>query len=344
MKLGVHIGYWGLGLTSQDQLNIVQEAERLGYDSVWTAEAYGSDSATILGWLAGQTSTIRLGSGIFQMPGRSPAMTAMTAATIDQLSDGRMILGIGSSGPQVAEGWHGQRFAQQLQRTREYVAVVRMALARERVEFHGETLELPLPDGQGRALKLTIPPIQERIPVYLAAIGPKNTALAGEIADGWIPTLFSPEHVSELRPFLEEGAARSGRSLEGFDIAPTVNVFITDDLEGARNAMRPFVALYVGGMGSRKQNFYNNLVQRYGFAAEAKTIQDLYLEGKREEAMAAIPDKLIDTVSLCGPKDVVKERLAVYRDAGVGTLGITPIAFNAQDRLTQLRLLAELAA
>lgn len=344
MKLGVHIGYWGLGLTSQDQLKIVQEAERLGYDSVWTAEAYGSDSATILAWLAGQTSTIRLGSGIFQMPGRSPAMTAMTAATIDQLSDGRMILGIGSSGPQVAEGWHGQRFAHQLQRTREYVAVVRMALARERVEFHGETLELPLPDGQGRALKLTIPPIQERIPVYLAAIGPKNTALAGEIADGWIPTLFSPEHVSELRPFLEEGAARAGRSLDGFDIAPTVNVFITDDLEGARNAMRPFVALYVGGMGSRQKNFYNNLVQRYGFAEEAKTIQDLYLEGKREEAMAAIPDKLIDTVSLCGPKDVVKERLAVYRDAGVGTLGITPIAFTAEDRLTQLRLLAELAA
>ena len=199
MKLGVHIGYWGLGLTSQDQLNIVQEAERLGYDSVWTAEAYGSDTATVLAWLAGQTSTIRLGSGIFQMPGRSPAMTAMTAATIDQLSDGRMILGIGSSGPQVAEGWHGQRFAQQLQRTREYVAVVRMALARERVEFHGETLELPLPDGPGRALKLTIPPVQERIPIYLAAIGPKNTALAGEIADGWIPTLFSPEHVSELQ-------------------------------------------------------------------------------------------------------------------------------------------------
>jgi len=344
MKLGVHIGYWGLGLTSQDQLHIVQEAERLGYDSVWTAEAYGSDSATILGWLAGQTSTIRLGSGIFQMPGRSPAMTAMTAATIDQLSDGRMILGIGSSGPQVAEGWHGQRFAHQLQRTREYVAVVRMALARERVEFHGETLELPLPDGPGKALKLTIAPIQDHIPIYLAAIGPKNTALAGEIADGWIPTLFSPEHVSELRPLLEEGAARSGRSLEGFDIAPTVNVFITDDHEGARNAMRPFIALYVGGMGSRKQNFYNNLVQRYGFADQAKTIQDLYLEGKREEAMAAIPDELIDTVSLCGPKDVVSERLAVYRDAGVGTLGITPIAFNAQDRLTQLRLVAELAA
>jgi F420-dependent oxidoreductase-like protein len=344
MKLGVHIGYWGLGLSSQDQLDIVQEAERLGYDSVWAAEAYGSDAATVLAWLAGQTSTIRLGSGIFQMPGRSAAMTAMTAATIDQLSGGRMILGIGSSGPQVAEGWHGQRFAQQLQRTREYVAVVRKALARERLEFHGDTLELPLPDGPGKALKLTIGPVQEHIPVYLAAIGPKNTTLAGEIADGWIPTLFSPEHVSELRPLLQEGADRVGRSLDGFDIAPTVNVFITDDLPAARHAMRPFIALYVGGMGSRTQNFYNNLVCRYGFEEQAKVIQDLYLEGKREEAMAAIPDALIDTVSLCGPKDVVRERLSVYRDAGVGTLGITPIAFTKDDRLDQLRLVAELAA
>jgi F420-dependent oxidoreductase-like protein len=344
MKLGVHIGYWGLGLTSLDQLEIVQESEKLGYDSVWTAEAYGSDAATVLGWLAGQTSKIRLGSGIFQMPGRSAAMTAMTAATIDQLSGGRMVLGIGSSGPQVAEGWHGQRFARQLQRTREYVAVVRMALARERVEFHGQTLDLPLPDGPGKALKLTISPVQDRIPVYLAAIGPKNTALAGEIADGWIPTLFSPEHVSELRPLLQEGAERSGRTLEGFDIAPTVNVCVSDDLETARNLMRPFIALYVGGMGSREQNFYNNLVCRYGYEAEAKEIQDLYLEGKREEAMAAIPDGLIDSVSLCGPRETVRERLAVYRDAGVGTLGVTPVAFTKEERLAQLRHIAELAA
>ena len=193
-------------------------------------------------------------------------------------------------------------------------------------------------------LKLTIRPVQERIPIYLAAIGPKNTALAGEIADGWIPTLFSPEHVTDLRKLLEEGAQRSGKSLDGFDIAPTVSLCITDDLEGARNTMRPFIALYVGGMGSRKQNFYNQLVSRYGYEAEAKTIQDLYLEGKREEAMAAIPDSLIDTVSLCGPKDVVRERLAVYRDAGVGTLGVTPTAFDGAERLEQLRMLAELAA
>ncbi len=344
MKLGVHIGYWGLGLSSEDQLNIVQEAERLGYDSVWAAEAYGSDTATVLGWLAGQTTKIRLGSGIFQMPARSPAMTAMTAATIDQLSGGRMILGIGSSGPQVAEGWHGQRFARQLQRTREYVAVVRMALARERVQFSGETLELPLPDGPGKALKLTIGTVQERIPIYLAAIGPKNTTLAGEIADGWIPTLFSPEHVSEFRPLLQEGAQRSGRSLEAFDIAPTVNVLISDDRAAARDAMRPFIALYVGGMGSRKQNFYNNLVQRYGFEDAAREVQDLYLEGKRDEAMAALPDELIDQVSLCGPRDVVRDRLEVFRDAGVGTLGVTPVAFTAEERLEQLRLVADLAA
>jgi F420-dependent oxidoreductase-like protein len=345
MKLGVHIGYWGLGLTSADQLEIVQEAERLGYDSVWTAEAYGSDAATILGWLAGQTTKIKIGSAIFQMPARSPAMTAMTAATLDQLSGGRMLLGIGSSGPQVAEGWHGQRFARQIQRTREYVTVVRKVLNRERLEFHGETLELPLPDGPGKALKLTIAPVQDRIPIYLAAIGPKNTQLAGEVADGWIPIFFSPENVGDLRPLLEEGAARAGRSLDdGFDIAPTVNVSIDDDLQAARDRMRPFIALYVGGMGSRKQNFYNALAVRYGFEAAAKEIQDLYLDGKRDEAAAAVPDELVDTVTLCGPADHVRERLAVYRDAGVGTLGITPVAGSKDDRIEQLRLVAELAA
>src|SRR3954464_7227639 len=212
MKLGVHVGYWGLGLTSQDQIEIVQEAERLGYDSVWTPEAYGSDAATILGWIAAQTSMIKIGSAIFQMPGRSPAMAAMTAATLDQLSDGRMLLGLGSSGPQVSEGWHGVRFARQLQRTREYIEVVRKVLARERLEYHGETIELPLPDGPGRALKLTIAPVQDAIPIYLAAMGPKNTALAGEVADGWIPFLLSPEHLPQLRASLEGGAARAPRA------------------------------------------------------------------------------------------------------------------------------------
>jgi F420-dependent oxidoreductase-like protein len=344
MKLGVHIGYWGLGMGPEDQLQVVQEAERLGYDSIWSAEAYGSDAATVLSWLAAGTSKIKLGSAIFQIPGRSPAMTAMTAATIDQLSNGRMLLGIGASGPQVAEGWHGQRFAKQLQRTREYVAVVRMALARERVDYHGETLELPLPDGPGKALKLMISPVQERVPIYLAAIGPKNTQLAGEIADGWIPTLFSPEHVTDFRKLLEEGAARAGRALNGFDIAPTVNVYVSDDRDAAHDLMRGYLALYIGGMGSREQNFYNQLIQRYGFEAAAKEIQDLYLEGKKDEAAAAIPAELIDQVSLCGPRDVVRERIAAFREAGVGTLMTTPMAFNAQDRIEQLRLVAELAA
>jgi F420-dependent oxidoreductase-like protein len=345
LRLGVHIGYWGLGLTAPEQLRLVQEAERLGYDSVWTAEAYGSDAATILAWLAQATETIKLGSAIFQMPGRSAAMTAMTAATIDQLSGGRMLLGIGSSGPQVAEGWHGQRFARQLQRTREYVDVVRMALARERVEYHGDTLELPLPDGPGKALKLTIAPVQERIPIYVAAIGPKNTTLTAEIADGWIPTLFSPEHVGEFRPLLEEGFARAGggKGLEDFDIAPTVTVMVSDDRESARDAMRHYIALYVGGMGSRKQNFYNQLVQRYGYEAAAQEVQDLYLEGRKDEAAAALPGELIDTLTLCGPADVVRDRLAVFRDAGVGTLMISPMAWSFQDRLEQLRLVADLA-
>jgi F420-dependent oxidoreductase-like protein len=343
MKLGVHIGYWGLGLTREDQLSIVQEAERLGYDSVWTAEAYGSDAATILGWIAGLTSTIKIGSAIFQMPGRSPAMTAMTAATLDQLSDGRMLLGIGSSGPQVSEGWHGVRFGSQLGRTREYIEVVRKALARERLEFAGDHVTLPLPDGPGKALKLTIAPVQDRIPIYLAAIGPKNTALAGEIADGWIPTLVSPEHLPELRASLDEGAAKAGRSLDNFDIAPTVNVYVSDDIEKGRDVMRPFIALYVGGMGSRDKNFYNNLVQRYGFEDAAKEVQDLYLEGKRDEAMAALPDELIDLVSLNGPADKVRDRLRVYREAGVGTLGITPMAWTRDERIDQLQKIAQLA-
>jgi F420-dependent oxidoreductase-like protein len=344
LKLGLHVGYWGLGLTAAQQLELVLEAERLGYDSVWTAEAYGSDAATILAWLAQATSTIKLGSAIFQMPGRSAAMTAMTAATIDQLSDGRMLLGIGSSGPQVAEGWHGQRFARQLQRTREYVAVVRMALARERVVFHGETLELPLPDGPGKALKLTIAPVQQRMPIYIAAIGPKNTELTAEIADGWIPTLFSPEHVNEFRPLLEAGFARGGVGYDAFDIAPTVNVMVSEDLASARDAMRHFIALYVGGMGSRKQNFYNALVRRYGFEDAAEQVQSLYLEGRKDEAAAALPGELIDAVSLVGPRDVVRARLELYRAAGVGTLMVSPMAWTFEERVSQLRLVAELAA
>jgi F420-dependent oxidoreductase-like protein len=342
MRLGLHVGYWGLGLTAEQQLELVKLAESAGYDSVWAAEAYGSDAATVLAWIAGQTEKIRIGAAIFQMPGRTPAMTAMTTATLDHLSNGRVILGIGSSGPQVAEGWHGQPFARQLRRTREYVDILRMALARERVEYQGEIYTLPLPDGPGKALKLMIGTVQERVPIYIAAIGPKNTRLTGEIADGWIPTFFSPEHVGEFKKLLEEGAQKAGKSLDGFAITPTVNVCIDDDIDRARDAMRPYLALYVGGMGSREQNFYNALVQRYGFEDAAKEVQDLYLDGKKDEAAAALPAELIDITALCGPRDRVAERLAVYRDAGVDTLITTPVAFEHDARTAMVRELAEL--
>jgi len=344
MRLGLNVGYWGLGLTNEDQLGLVLEAESAGFDSVWAAEAYGSDAATVLAWLAGQTTKIKLGSAIFQMPARSPAMTAMTAATLDVISDGRMRLGIGSSGPQVAEGWHGQRFPGQLARTREYVTILRKALARERLEFSGDTYTLPLPDGPGKALKLMITPVQERIPIYLAAIGPKNTQLAGELADGWLPTFFSPEHVGQFRELLAEGASRAGRTLDdSFDIAPNVSLCIDDDVDRARDALRPFLALYVGGMGSRKQNFYNALVRRYGFEEAADEVQELYLSGKKDEAAAALPAELIDMTALCGPRDVIADRLATYRDAGVGTLIVTPWAQDPEGRLAAIRTLAELA-
>ena len=343
MKLGVSVGYWGLGLTIADQLDIAHTAESLGYDSVWTAEAYGSDAATVLAWLAAGTTRIKLGAGIFQIPARSAAMTAMTAATIDNLSGGRMLLGLGSSGPQVSEGFHGVRFGKQLQRTREYVAVVRMVLARQKIEFHGETLELPLPDGPGKALKLTIKPIQERIPILLAVLGPKNVALAGEIAEGWLPVFFSPEHTRTLRGPLEEGAARAGRSLDDFMICPSVNVMVGDDVESARNAMRPILALYVGGMGSREQNFYNRLVSTYGFEKAAQDVQELYLAGKKTEAMFALPDELIDLVSIVGPRDKAKEKIRAFRDAGVDTLIVWPIMPDQGERKEQLRVIAELA-
>jgi F420-dependent oxidoreductase-like protein len=345
MRLGLHVGYWGLGLTAEQQLAIVREAESAGFHSVWAAEAYGSDAATVLAWLAANTTRIKVGSSIFQIPGRTPAMTAMTAATLDNISEGRMLLGIGSSGPQVAEGWHGQPFARQLQRTREYVAIVRKALARERLQFDGEIYTLPLPDGSGKVLKLTIEPVQERIPVYIAAIGPRNTQLAGEVGDGWLPTFFSPEHASEFRALLEEGAARSGNGKAidaGFDIAPNVNLAIDEDVDRARDAMRPLMALYVGGMGSREKNFYNALVRRYGFEQAADEVQQLYTAGKKLEAAAALPDELIDQTALCGPRRKVAERLEVYRAAGVGTLICTPLAFDPADRKRMIRDIAEL--
>jgi F420-dependent oxidoreductase-like protein len=244
----------------------------------------------------------------------------------------------------VAEGWHGQRFARPLARTRDYLTVVRMALERRRVAYQGETLELPLPDGPGKALKLTITPAQRRLPIYLAAMGPQNLALAGELADGWLGFLFSPEHAGGFRDQLAAGAARAGRDLGGFDIAPNVQVHLSDDLAAARDVMRPFLALYIGGMGSRERNFYADQAARYGFEQAAAQVQDHYLAGRRAEAGAALPDELIDLVTLCGPPAKVREGLAALRQAGVGTLITAPTAWTHTDRLTQLRQLAELAA
>ncbi len=344
MKLGLFAGYWGMGLSGEEQLEMAKEADKLGYDSIWAAEAYGSDAATVLAWMAAHVKRAKLASGIFQMPARTPAMTAMTAATLDIMTNGRFILGLGISGPQVVEGWHGQPFDRPLARAREYVEIVRKALARETLTYDGEFYKLPLPGGPGKPLKLIIKPVQERIPIYLAAIGPKNTALAAEIADGWLPTLFAPEHVDAFRPSLEEGAARGGRSLDDLEITPQVSMGIYDDVEHARNFMRPYLALYIGGMGSRDRNFYNQLVTRYGYGDAAREIQELYLSGRQADAMAAIPDELIDKVALTGPKEAVKERIDAYRDAGVKTLLVTPAAASQEDRLRMIRDLAELAA
>ena len=343
MELGIHVGYAGGGMSVSEQLDITKMADKLGYDSVWTAEAYGGDAATPLAWFAGQTEKIKLGAAIFQMPGRTPANCAMTAASLDMISDGRFILGLGSSGPQVAEGWHGQPFAHQLQRTREYFEIVRKALARERLEYNGEIYQLPLPDGLGKPLKLIVSPVQEKLPIYLAAIGPKNTELCGEIADGWLPYLFSPEHIAQLKVPLQTGADRAGRSIDDVAICPTVFTVIDDDLEAARNVVRPLMALYIGGMGARSKNFYNKMACSYGFEKEAKQIQDYYLERKYAEAMAAIPDKLIDMTAMIGTRDMVKDKLEALRDAGVDTLIVTPMHPTEAGRRTILETLTELA-
>jgi F420-dependent oxidoreductase-like protein len=344
MKLGIQLGYWGLGLTGADQLAIVQEAERLGYDSVFAAEAYGSDSVSILGWMAGQTSTIKLGSAIMQMPARSAAMTAMTAATLDNITEGRFILGLGTSGPQVAEGWHGQRFGKQLKRTREYVDVVRKALRRERLEYHGETIDLPLPDGPGKALKLTIAPVQDEIPIYIAAIGPNNTRLVGEIGDGLLPMMFSPEHADTALESLWEGVEKAGRQRSDVKVGPSTTLHIGEDPDGAAEGMmRGMAALYVGGMGSREKNFYNAAVSRYGFEDAAKEVQDLYLDGKKLEAMQAVPMDLLKSINLFGTRDEVTERLRAFETAGVDTVVVTPATVTRDGRIAQLRELAAAA-
>lgn len=343
MRLGLNLGYWGAG-NDADNLALAREADRLGYSVVWAAEAYGSDAATVLSWVAAQTERIDVGSAVFQIPGRTPANTAMTAATLDTLSGGRFRLGLGVSGPQVSEGWHGVRFDKPLARTREYVAIIRKALARERLTFEGEFFTLPLPDGPGKALTLTVHPVRERIPIYLAAVGPKNLELAGEIADGWLAIFYSPEFAPELLAHLAAGRAKAGETLAGFDVVPTVPVVIGDDLEACAGPVRAYSALYIGGMGSREKNFYNALAVRMGYDDAAAQIQDLYLGKDYAGAANAVPLDFIDRTSLIGPRDRIRDRLVAYADSGVTTLSVAVYAGPLDERLATVRALPELLA
>ena len=340
LRLGVNLGYWGAG-NDKDNLVLAQEADRLGYSSAWAAEAYGSDAATVLAWVAAQTERIDIGSAVFQIPARTPAMTAMTAATLDSLSGGRFRLGLGVSGPQVSEGWHGVRFDKPLARTREYVDIVRMALARETVRHEGEFWTLPLPDGPGKALRLTVHPARADIPLYLAAIGPKNLELTGEIADGWLAIFYAPEHATEQLAHVAAGRATAGKDLVGFDVVPTVPVIIGDDLQACAEPLRHYAALYVGGMGSRTQNFYNQLAVRMGYEAAAAEVQDLYLARNHRDAAAAVPFEFIDRTSLIGPRERVRDRLSAYAEAGVTTISVASYGGSLDERVAALRTMAE---
>ena len=341
MRLGLMLGY----AAGQMQLPIelVQEADRLGVHSVWTAEAYGSDAVSPLAWLGALTTRIHLGTAIMQMPGRTPANAAMTAMTLNQLSGGRFLMGLGLSGPQVVEGWHGVSYAQPLARTREYVSIVRAIFGREApLTFEGRHYQIPYrgddATGLGKPLKSTLK-ADPHIPIYLAAIGPKNVELAAEVADGWLPIFFAPERYDAVfKPHVDAGLAKAGKTMENFDIAPTVSVVINDNLDIAYNMLRPMLALYVGGMGARGKNFYYDLATRYGFEGAAAEIQDLYLSGDKGAAMARVPAELIDAVALVGPRERVRERLTLWRNSPVTTLNMT--VFDVET----LRAMVELAS
>lgn len=340
MQLGVNLGYQTRWSSPADHLTVTRQADQLGYAVVWAAEAYGSDSPSMLAWLAGQTTRIDLGSAVMQIPARTPAATAMTAATIDAVSGGRFRLGLGVSGPQVSEGWHGVRFSSPLGRTREYVEIVRMALARQRVAYPGRHYRLPLPDGPGKALKLGFHPPRDRVPIYLAAIGPRNLRLAGEIADGWLGIFVAPEYVGEQLAAIAEGR---GGSLAGFDAVASVPAVIGDDLEACADLVRWYAALYVGGMGSREQNFYHQLAVRMGYGQAAAIVQEHYLAGRHRDAAAAVPFEFIDQTSLLGPPERIADRLRAYADAGVTNLSVALLTGDAEVGVATLRAVVEAA-
>src|SRR6266550_1341606 len=327
LKLGLNLGYFGIGPQGEEAVEIVRTAERLGFDSVWVAESYGSDVVSVLAWLAPQTETIQLGGAIMQVPARAPAAAAMAGCTIDALSGGRFIFGFGPSGPQVSEGWYGVPYPKPLGRTREYVEIVRKVVAREdRLEYEGEHFKLPLPGGEGKALKLNFHPVRNHIPIFLGAIGRKSVEITAEIADGWIPIFSSPDAFRETwDEHVEAGLEKGGRSRSDLEISPTLQVAIDGDLDAARGIVKAGLLLYFGGMGSRKTNFYVDLAHRFGFGDLADEVQRLYLDGDREAAYEAISDEVADATSLVGTEQQVAERIDRYREVGVSRLIASPI-------------------
>jgi F420-dependent oxidoreductase-like protein len=342
MRLGYSIGGTGLGPAALAEL--AARAERSGYESVWFSEVMGTDPVALLGWVAGQTSAVGLGSAVLQMPGRSAVATAASAATLDRLSASRFRLGLGVSGPQVAEGWHGQPFDRPLARMRDYVAVVRLALAGEPVAYDGETLTLPRPGGKSAALPLLAASARApQVPIYLAGLGPKAIALAGEIADGLLAIHCPADYIAQARPWLQAGADRGGRTLDGFDLAVMVFVHVDSDAELARDIVRPALAVYLGGMGTETTNFYNRLARRLGYRTEAARVQEAFFAGDIDEAIAALSDELVDAMTICGPRGYVARRLSAYRAAGCTTLIAGSAAPSLRMRCEQLEQLAALA-
>ena len=324
MKLGLSVGYWGAGPPA-GVVEAVEEAERLGYDSIWTSEAYGSDALTPLAWWGSRTRRVKLGTAIVQMSARTPAATAMAAITLDHLSGGRFILGLGVSGPQVVEGWYGQSFPKPLARTREYVAIVREILKREKpVEFVGEFYQLPYKGGSGlgKPLKSTVHPVRADLPILLAAEGPKNVALAAEVCDGWIPFFYSPHHDQHYRDALAEGFGRDGarHGKDDFEVAGAVPVVVADDVDAAADWIRPMLALYIGGMGARTQNFHRDVFVRMGYEAICEQVTELYLGGEKKEAAAVIPTAMVEQVALVGPVAKLREEIGAWKSSLLTTM------------------------
>ena len=325
MKLATGVGYWSAG-PPEDALETILEAEKLGYDSFWTAEAYGSDALTPLAWWGSQTSTIKLGTGIIQLSARTPAATAMAAISLDHLCGGRFILGLGVSGPQVVEGWYGEPYPKPLARTREYVEIIRRIVARDKpVSFEGDFYELPLQGSTelGKALKSTVHPLRNELPIYLAAEGPKNVALSAEFCDGWLPLFFAPSENAFYTEALDKGFKAGNRQRENFEVVCPVTVIPHDDVEAAADMVRPFVALYMGGMGAKGANFHYDVFARMGHEATCEQVQALYLSGDKAAAAAAIPTELCEQIALLGPVDKIRDDLAAWDESVVTTLQVS---------------------